>query len=222
MTVFATHSLPQFTRPAIKLALLVTLIVGLNTAGSWLVSRTNFQIWPEHMLLVELFWLGLLLTYAVLMMLPFVPGIEIGLALMMMLGEQGIVLVYLATQLAMAGSFALGRLLGTGKLCTVLRSAGLRRMADLMAQLHRVDMDERAQWLAVRVNHCATRWIIGHPALALTALVNVPGNAAIGGAGGIALLTGVSGLFTWRRYLVTMAVATAPVPVFLLAGGLLD
>jgi hypothetical protein len=50
--------------------------------------------------------------------------------------------------------------------------------------------------------------------------LNVPGNAVIGGGGGIALLAGMSGLVTFPRFLATVSLAALPVPLFVvLAGG---
>ena len=44
------------------------------------------------------------------MLIPFVPGIEIGVALMLLLGSHGVILIYLCTLIALALSFLLGRL----------------------------------------------------------------------------------------------------------------
>ncbi|MDH4093862.1 MAG: hypothetical protein OEV81_03655 [Betaproteobacteria bacterium] len=80
-------------------------------------------------------------TYVAAMALPFVPGIEIGMALMLLLGGKGIALA-----------------------------------------------------------------------------INLPGNALIGGAGGIGLVAGMSGILSFPRYALTIAAATTPVPVLMLIG----
>lgn len=220
MTLMTTFNYHRYTETAVKLASLVAGLLLLNLAGSWLVNQTNFQLWPEHMFMIELLWLGMLVTYAVLMMVPFVPGIEIGLALMMMLGEQGIVLVYLVTQLSMAGSYLIGRHIPLSKLSRTLEFFGLTRAAQILCQAHQVDCKARTQWIASRLSSRAGRTVLKHPEISLGLIVNLPGNAAIGGAGGIAMLAGMSGLVCWRRYMLTIAVATAPVPVFLLVSGI--
>jgi hypothetical protein len=120
-------------------------------------------------------------VYVLAMALPFVPGIEIGLALMLLLGEPGIALVYLCTQLALALGYAAGRFLPR----PALPGAWAERLRR-------------------------------RPALALAALINLPGNAAIGGAGGIAVLAGAARLLPFWRYVLVMAVATTPLPLALL------
>ena len=55
--------------------------------------------------------------------------------------------------------------------------------------------------------------VLRHRHLMLALLVNLPGNAVIGGGGGILMLSGLSGLFTLPRLLLTLALAVAPVPL---------
>ena len=220
MTAMTTAPFQRVSGPIVKLTLLIAAILSLNVAGGWLVSQTNFQIWPEHLFMIELVWLGMLIAYIVLMMLPFVPGIEIGLALMMMLGEQGIVLVYLVTQLSMAGSYLIGKHIPPQRLCGALQFFSLNRAAKLLRDAQQVDCHQRAQWMAKRLDNRLGRALLKRPDIALGVVINLPGNAAIGGAGGIAMLAGMSGLICPKRFLLTIAVATAPVPLFLLASGL--
>jgi len=47
--------------------------------------------------LLQLLILGSALLYILLMAIPFMPGIEIGLALMILLGYKGALLIYLCT-----------------------------------------------------------------------------------------------------------------------------
>ena len=57
--------------------------------------------------------------------------------------------------------------------------------------------------------------------LTLGVALNFPGNSALGGGGGLALLGGMSKQFSWRGFVVTIAVATSPLPILVLSG-LLD
>ena len=51
--------------------------------------------------------------------------------------------------------------------------------------------------------------------------LNLPGNTLVGGGGGIAMVAGLSGLVSPLGFLVTVAVAVAPIPLlFLVLGGL--
>ncbi|MCW5634648.1 MAG: hypothetical protein KIT17_15040 [Rubrivivax sp.] len=140
--------------------------------------------------------LALVALYTLLMALPFVPGIELGLALMLLLGTEGVVAVYLATQLALLLSFLAG---------CCLRASGSRCLAALQARA-------RARLPAV------LHRVIAHRHLSLALALNLPGNAALGGAGGIGLIAGASGHFVLWRYGLTVALATTPLPLVMLCG----
>ena len=58
-----------------------------------------------------------------------------------------------------------------------------------------------------------------HRYLAVAIAFNLPGNTLIGGGGGIGMLAGISSLFPFPRYLLTVSLAVAPVPLFILANG---
>jgi hypothetical protein len=147
--------------------------------------------------------------YVVAMALPFVPAIEIGLALMLLLGETGVVLVYLCTQIALALSYLAGR--------WVPRSAMARAFARLgMRHARRLVENRDIEALACSLPSKWAPVLRRHPAIALAALLNLPGNALIGGAGGIAMMAGMNRLLPFSRYLVLVAAATAPLPLVLL------
>lgn len=205
-------------RALTRAALVVAAIIALNAAGGWLAAQVDLTS-PLSLDGLDAIWIGMALVYVVAMALPFVPGIEIGLALMLLLGEQGIVLVYLCTQVALAASFAGGRLLPVAWLAAVARVLRLERTQRLLARL---DGSETAARLDCLVERLPAGWIgraLKHRYLTLAGVLNLPGNAVIGGAGGIGFIAGASGLFSFPRYCLLMAVATSPVPVILLLRG---
>jgi hypothetical protein len=55
--------------------------------------------------------------------------------------------------------------------------------------------------------------------VALLVAINVPGNIVIGGGGEIALMAGMSRLFSVPLYLLTIAIAVSPIPVLLILFG---
>jgi len=59
--------------------------------------------------------------------------------------------------------------------------------------------------------------LFDHRHLTLAVCLNIPGNSALGGGGGLALLCGLSRQFGWRSFLLTVAIATSPVPILVLA-----
>jgi len=49
--------------------------------------------------------------------------------------------------------------------------------------------------------------------------INLPGNMILGGGGGLALMAAMSRMFSIQEYLLMVAVAVLPVPLFLMACG---
>ena len=76
--------------------------------------------------------------------------------------------------------------------------------------------------LATLINHAPKRivpMLLKHRYIAIIVALNVPGNAIIGGGGGIALLAGMSGLFTMPRFFASVSLAALPVPLFVMLTG---
>jgi hypothetical protein len=145
-------------------------------------------------------------AYVLLLALPFVPAIELGIALMLVLGRDGVVLVYGCTQIALALAFAAGRMLPPATLTRWLPSGAARSRCG--------DPAGRAcAWLGI-----ADR-AVRHRHLALAAALNLPGNAVLGGAGGLAFFAGASRLYSFPRFCLLVAVATSPVPILMLLCG---
>jgi hypothetical protein len=61
-------------------------------------------------------------------------------------------------------------------------------------------------------------FLLSHRHLTLAVCLNLPGNSVLGGGGGIAALCGLSRQFHWWRYVLTLIVATAPLPLLVLIG----
>jgi hypothetical protein len=58
-----------------------------------------------------------------------------------------------------------------------------------------------------------------HRYIALALAVNVPGNAVIGGGGGIMMVAGLSGIFAPLPTFVAIAFAVSPVPLTIMLLG---
>ncbi len=196
-----------------RLAAILVVAIAVQALSSWLMDRAGDMPieWraPATAGLVA----ALLLTYSLLLALPFVPGVEIGIALLMTHGAKAAPFVYLATCLGLMLAFAAGRRLSPASLRAVFRDLHMRRACDLIDEIEPLDPPARLarlcanlpEWLGKRL----TRW--RYPVVAL--LLNLPGNALIGGGGGIMLITGISGLFAPRQAALTVALAVAPVPL---------
>ncbi|UCE32493.1 MAG: hypothetical protein JSW68_06210 [Burkholderiales bacterium] len=162
--------------------------------------------------------LGLL--YAVVLAVPFVPAVEVGLLTMAVFGKPGAAIVYLATLFGLAAAFGAGRLLPAGLLERWL--GGLTR-AKNESQL-RAALGARAApglpsgGAGVQPPDQPGGGLRRYRYVVLGLLLNTPGNSALGGGGGIAFVCGLSRRFGWRSFLLTIALATSPVPLLVLAG----
>ena len=130
-----------------KISLIVGFLVLVNYGGSLVVEQINFQLWPEHEhLMITVLWFAIV-VYVLWMALPFVPGIELGLALMVMLGTRGIVLVYLCTLLSLSLSFTIGRLIPLNGFARFLGWLHLYKAQDLVLQLEPLNSEEKLNFL---------------------------------------------------------------------------
>jgi len=157
--------------------------------------------------------------YAVLMAIPFVPGMEISLALLAVFGPKVAMAIYAATVAALSLSYLIGRMLPVSLIATLFGSLGLQRAKGLVQSLQPLSAEQR---LDVLIEHAPKRVVpvlLKHRYIAIIVALNVPGNAVIGGGGGIALLAGMSGLFMFPRFLASVSLAALPVPLVIMLTG---
>jgi len=147
--------------------------------------------------------------------MPFMPGMEIGVAIMMLLGSKSALLVYLCTLVALSGSYLVGRLIPLRLVQRFLQWLYLERASDLVGQLEPLDQNERLNILNQKLPTRIAPFLLNHRYITIAVLFNLPGNALIGGGGGIGLIIGMSRLVPFGRYLLVMAAAVAPVPLFI-------
>jgi hypothetical protein len=203
-----------------KISLIVGFLVLLNYGGSLVVEQINFQLWPEHEhLMLTVLWIAIV-VYVLWMALPFVPGIELGLALMVMLGTRGIVLVYLCTLLSLSLSFTIGRLIPLNGFARFLGWLHLHKAQDLVLQLEPLNSEEKLNFLLRTAPSKVIPFLLKHRYLTIAIALNLPGNALIGGGGGIGLITGMSRLYPFPKYILLVSLAITPLPILLLAGKL--
>ena len=213
----AKHSLPHspLQSTLLRLAFVLALIVALNIGVSWLIKHLELQFYPSHLQLLEWAVIIGLATYICLMITPFLPGIEIGLALMMLLGPAGIVLVYLSTMLALSVAFVIGSYMPAAWIASLLRWLNLLKAGELLLAFDATPAEKRLEFIAQNASKGLLPAVAKRRYLLLAVLINLPGNAIIGGAGGIALLAGLSGLYSFPRYLALMSVAILPGPIII-------
>jgi len=62
--------------------------------------------------------------------------------------------------------------------------------------------------------------LLKHLYLTIAVVLNLPGNALIGGGGGIGLMVGMSGVVPFYKYLAIVAIAVLPVPLIIYLQGI--
>ncbi|WP_372600364.1 hypothetical protein [Amphritea sp.] len=197
-----------------KLGLIIGIIVSLYFGGSWLAQQLNFQVFPRHDSMLTTVVLGTAVVYILLMATPFMPGIELGLMLLMMLGSKGALLVYLCTLTALMISFIVGRSLSPRLIYRFLRWLHLSRASALVLRLEPLNPQERLQLLRQNLPAYLAPVLVNYRYLTIAVLLNLPGNALVGGGGGIGLVAGMSGMIKLPGFFLLVAVAVAPVPLW--------
>ena len=203
-------------RLAVKIALFLGILIFLNYLVGWLAIFVAFEMWPRHIDMAFFLLFTSIGLYILLLAIPFLPGIEVGLIIMAMVGIKGIVLVYLCTVLSLSLSFLFGRLLPPRYLARALGWFHLNRARDLVTSLEPLDTDERLRFLLRSAPSRIVPFLLRQRYLIIGVLFNVPGNALIGGGGGIGLIAGMSRLFPFSKYLLLICLAITPGPILFL------
>lgn len=205
-----------------KAAAFAALIVVASQVDDWVVEALGFYLYPATEPMLHRTIMLAIVAYMLLMVIPFCPGIEIGLALMMLLGAEIVPLVYGATVLALLLAFLAGRLLPASVIIKTFDRLRMHRARDMIARLEPL---EPASRLALLQGSSSRRWVrslLRYRYVALAVALNTPGNIVLGDGGGIALAAGFSRLFTLPAFLLTILIAVAPVPIAVALGVMLQ
>ncbi|MGD1888218.1 MAG: hypothetical protein ACFB01_14055 [Cohaesibacteraceae bacterium] len=206
----------------------LAIYVGLLALG-WYVARTWSDLSTlgaepsdietlDRAMLIQLIAV-ILLVFVITSALPFVPGAEIGLGLMIVFGGSVAPFVYLAMVLALSLAYLIGRLLPAQWMIDLFSYLGFQRAASLVEDFCATPRDRRIEHLVAAAPPRIVPFLLRNRYLAVMLMLNIPGNSVIGGGGGIALAAGVSGLFRFPIFLLAILVAVAPLPIiFLLMG----
>ena len=206
-------------RTIAKLVLFVALLVWLNFVARDAIDTLDFEIRPSNEDAVHRTIMASAALYAVLLAIPFVPGAEVGIALMVMLGPPISVLVYLCTLAGLTLSFTVGRLIPISVLVRLARECRLEETARLLEAIEPLSRKQRLDLLLRLSPRRIFPLLLRCRYLALALALNVPGNYLVGGGGGIALVAGASRVFSVPGFLVTILLAVAPVPLLVLIFG---
>lgn len=199
------------------LILRIGVIVGVIVLATWGVHMIRdllaLQIRPDNEQQVHKVIMVVAVAYIGLLAMPFVPGAEIGIALLAGFGPAIAPLIYVCTVAAMMLAFTIGQFLPITALERLLRALRLRRAAALVARAAPLSTDERVAMLLDGQSKRYLPLAIRYRYVAMAVAINLPGNSIIGGGGGIMLLAGLSGIFTPLSTLVAVIIAVSPVPL---------
>lgn len=203
--------------------LILLAVYALLLIGSWQLrllvpDLDTINTHPENAAMMRTVIITLSALFVVTFALPFVPGAEIGFGLMLIFGSKYAPLVYACMVSALILAYLVGRFVPQRLIISLFGFFGLTKAKNLMAEFAPLTTEQRLAHLTENAPNRIVPLLIKHRHLALLALLNIPGNSVIGGAGGIAFTAGMSGLFRFPAYLLTIVIAVAPGPLlFILA-----
>lgn len=197
--------------PAILLYLLLL-------AGGWTLAETLRgvvipEMRPMNEPLIHRLVMSALLLYVVTAAIPFVPGAEIGFALLLIFGAPAAPLVYGGMVGALFLAFTIARFLPADWIDGALRRLRLTGSAELLERFRNVGRKERLDFLAAQLPGRVAPIALRNRYLLLALLINTPGNSLLGGGGGLAMAAGLSRLFAPVPYAITVLIAVAPIPL---------
>ena len=204
----------------LRVVILIAVLV-LATWGAHMVrDALNLQIRPDNEQQVHRMIMLGSAAYIGLLALPFVPGAEIGLAMLAAFGAAIAPLIYVCTVASMILAYTAGRFLPIDLLRRVLSTLRMHRAADLVARAAPLSGEDRVAMLLDGQSARALRLAVRYRYVALAVAVNTPGNSVIAGGGGIMLMAGLSGIFSPLATVATIALAVSPVPLAMVFFGL--
>ena len=207
----------------LRIILVVLAIVGIaylaNQVGDWIGDRLKMEITPENESVIFGATIVAIILYALLISLPFVPGVEIGIGLMVMFGTPMAIPVYISTIIGLTLGFFLGRMVPEKVICGCFDFLGMTRISHMLRDLARKPVQERMNMLVERAPSRFVPFLLRHRYIAIAVSFNIPGNSVIGGGGGIAFMAGLSRLFSFPLYLLAVVIGVSPVVILFLIFG---
>ena len=193
-------------------------------AAGWAIGHVVLnasvpEVQTVHKPMFDPMILGALAIYVLAAAIPFVPGAEIGFALLLMFGARASLMVYAGMVGALLLAYIVARVVPLPLLSRFARWLRLSRLSTFVDDLDAIPRQDRAAVLAQRFDSGPGHTMFRNRYILLALLLNLPGNSILGGGGGLAFMAGVSGLYSFWPYLIAVLIAVAPFPLmFLLMG----
>ena len=200
-------------RTILRLVLVLAFAYVIHLSLDWLMHLTDDLPQSTGAALRALILAIALIAYALMIAIPFVPGIEIGISLVLMRGAEIAPLVYLATAGGLLISYYAGRLMPYRWLMRLFEDLRLKRAAALLQRIEPLGPERRLALMRRQLPGRLGQWAVNYRYLALALLINMPGSFLIGGGGGICLMAGLTRLFRPRATTITIALAVLPFPL---------
>jgi len=206
-----------------RMLFIVLVILFLGASLAWYAQFSQLDKISEWVNSMPTQWHSFILfigglAYIILLSLPFIPGVELGLVLMCLFGKEGIIFVYLCTVIGLNLSFAIGHLLPRQWVFAWLAQFGVAS-SDIEAEGdHWMRHLLSRSTLGDRLKDRLGAHLVKYRYAVLGVLFNLPGNFILGGGGGIALICGINRSFSWLGFLITVVIATTPVPLLAYLG----
>ena len=201
------------------IALYAVLIAAGWIAGRALLDITIPEMRPMNEPLIHRLVMGSMILFVVAAAIPFVPGAEIGFALLLMFGGKASPIVYAGMVGALILSFSVARFVPLSVLSRLACWLRLKRTADFVDALAKTPQQERARLVSGKLDSRLGHLMVKNRYVVLALLLNLPGNSVLGGGGGLAFLAGVSGIYRFWAFLITVLIAVAPFPLIFLVLG---
>ena len=203
----------RFWRMAVRLLIIVLLVYLAKVGIDLLMAKIKlFETDAAARAMTGLI-ITVMIAYAILLAIPFVPGVEIGIAILMIEGASAAPMVYLATVAGLTLAFSIGQFAPLDRLILLCNDLHLSRAAALLKRIKQTPREDRVNAMHERLPTWLARILCDYGYVTLGLLINMPGNIALGGGGGIMMAGGLSRLFQSRFVILTVILATLPVPL---------
>lgn len=203
----------RFIQWAVFLGIYFLLAVAGMLLGHWLAGHSEMDFANEGSRRLDIIVMAVSAVYVMASALPFVPGAEIGFAMIMVMGSKVVFLVYICMVFAMALAYCAGRFIPIALLARALGYLGLASARKFILEIADMTSAERLRFIVARSPNRFIPFLLKYRYLAFALALNIPGNSLVGGGGGLSMVAGISGLFSLWAFIVTVLVAIAPIPL---------
>lgn len=199
----------------------VGLMVGGVICGNWMFASLRLD--AQSASAIPLVWLlvPVFVVYFITSGLPFVPSSEIGFGLLIIFGGEIAPMIVLVSSAGLITSFVIGKFAPKPKLAKALEWLGLEKAPKFLLKLQDMSGQEKLDHMMQGVSKKFAVTLLKYRYLGVIALLNIPGNAVIGGGGGIAFMSGVTGVFSAKGFAISAIIGVMPYPLFFFVAWLL-